>query len=358
MLAEMRADHRQPNEIASEAGCSPDEVRAALGTPEFLARLGAALARRRRAGRHRAGAGGTTTTTAPPVAREPAENPPSAENPPPAAPSTPRKELRRILGAAPAERPALAENELHEGDCLELMARLGDGSIDLVVTSPPYAVGKEYELDVSIQDYCRMMESSLAEWVRVLKPGGYAVVNFGDYFNSGNRFYDSDVPSCYPAGINYYRWGVEMAGMDLQATRVWRKQFARMGIPFVCNSHPRPVFDYEHIWAFRKKNGSAEEFVNDRKLSQRGVVGEDWGGVAGLAKHCAAFPVGLPAWAIRVYSRPGDLVLDPFAGSGTTGVACVELGRRYLLMEKRPAYCDIARDRLRAALASSAPGGA
>ena len=75
-----------------------------LGTQhEFLARLGAALARRRRAGRRRAG-GTTTTTTAPPVAREPAENPYPAENPPPAAP--PRKELRRILGAAPAEQPA------------------------------------------------------------------------------------------------------------------------------------------------------------------------------------------------------------------------------------------------------------
>ena len=254
----------------------------------------------------------------------------------------------------------LSENTLHEGDCLEVMGRIDDGSIDLIVTSPPYAVGKEYERAVAYGDYCRMMESSLAEWNRVLKPGGYAVVNFGDYFNSGNRFYAADIPACYPATVNYFKWGVETAGLDLQATRIWRKQFARMGIPFVCNSHPRPVFDYEHVWAFRKKNGSPVEFVNDRKLSQRGVIGEDWRGSAGLGKHCAAFPVGLPLWAIGVYSREGDLVLDPFAGSGTTGVACAESGRRFILIEKNAEYCKYARKRLGLAARTepAAPSGA
>lgn len=240
----------------------------------------------------------------------------------------------------------MSENVIHEGDCLNVMGRIGDGSIDLIVTSPPYHLGKKYERDVTFGDYCQMMESSLIEWNRILKPGGYAVVNFGDYFNSGNRFYDADVPACYPASINYFRWGVETAGMDLQATRIWRKQFARMGIPFVCNNHPRGVFDYEHIWTFRKRNGSKIEFVNDRKLSQRGVVGEEWKGSAGISKHCAAFPVGLPKWAIEVYSHPGDLVLDPFGGSGTTGVACLELDRRFILIEKNAEYCEYARERL------------
>jgi len=240
----------------------------------------------------------------------------------------------------------ISENAIHEGDCLNVMGQMDDSSIDLIVTSPPYHLGKKYERGITFDDYCRMMESSLVEWNRILKPGGYAVVNFGDYFNSGNRFYDADVPACYPASINYFRWGVEIAGMDLQATRIWRKQFARMGIPFVCNNHPRGVFDYEHIWTFRKRNGSKIEFVNDRKLSQRGVVGEDWKGSAGIDKHCAAFPVGLPKWAIEVYSHPNDLVLDPFGGSGTTGIACSELGRRFILIEKNAKYCKYACERL------------
>lgn len=248
-----------------------------------------------------------------------------------------------------------AKNALYKGDCLELMRLIGDGSIDLVVTSPPYFLEKKYERGTAFEDYCRMMESSLVEWNRVLKPGGYAVVNFGDYFNSGNRFYKADVPACYPASINYFRWGVEIAGMDLQATRIWRKQFARMGIPFVCNKHPRGIFDYEHIWTFRKRNGSKEEFVNDRKLSQRGVVGEEWRSTAGLGKHCAAFPVGLPLWAVSVYSHKGDTVLDPFAGSGTTGVACIESGRRFILMEKDAEYCEYALERLKLASRANAP---
>lgn len=237
-------------------------------------------------------------------------------------------------------------NTIYHGDCLDVMKQIDTGSIDLVVTSPPYYLNKEYEKTISYDDYMSMMENVFIETNRVLKGGGYAVFNFGDYFNSGNRFYNSDVPACYPASINYFKWGVESAQMDLQATRIWRKQFAKMGIPFVCNTHPRPVFDYEHIWAFRKKNGSNIEFVNDRKITQRGVVGEDWTSRAGLAKHCAAFPVELPEWAISVYSHENDVVLDMFGGSGTTGIAAINTNRNYILIEKESVYLEIMKERI------------
>lgn len=242
----------------------------------------------------------------------------------------------------------LVENRLYQGDCLDVLKDIDDNAINLIITSPPYLVGKHYEQNLTLCEYNHLMETSFTEWHRVLKPGGYAVVNFGDYFNSGNRFYTADIPACYPAALNYFKWGVEIAGMDLQATRIWRKRFARMGIPFVCNSHPRPIFDYEHIWTFRKKNNSKTEFVNDRKLSQRGVIGDDWTTSARLKNHCAAFPVELPLWAIRVYSQHNrDLILDPFAGSGTTGVACQQLDRRFILIEKDAQYCDMANERLK-----------
>lgn len=240
----------------------------------------------------------------------------------------------------------MSKIELLHGDCLEKMKDIPDGSVDLIVTSPPYYLNKEYEKTISYENYCLMMEKSFVEWNRVLVGGGYVVVNFGDYFNSGNRFYVADVPSCYPATINYFKWGVEVAGMDLQATRIWRKQFAKMGIPFVCNSHPRPVFDYEHIWSFRKKNGSNKEIVVDRKITQRGVVGETWTSTAGLKTHCAAFPIELPEWAITVYSQDKATILDPFMGSGTTGVACKNLNRNFIGIELDPEYFKIAEKRI------------
>lgn len=237
-------------------------------------------------------------------------------------------------------------NTIYQGNCLDVMKQIDTDSIDLIVTSPPYYLNKEYEKTISYEDYMSMMEDVFIETNRVLKGGGYAVFNFGDYFNSGNRFYDSDVPACYPASINYFKWGVELAKMDLQATRIWRKQFAKMGIPFVCNKHPRPVFDYEHIWTFRKKNGNNQEFVNDRKMTQRGVVGENWTSRAGLAKHCAAFPVELPEWAISIYSHENDVVLDMFAGSFTTAIAAEKLKRNWICIEKLKEYCEIGRMRI------------
>lgn len=241
---------------------------------------------------------------------------------------------------------SLELNRIYQINCVEGMKLIPDDTISLIITSPPYFLNKEYEKTWTKEYYEALMQNVFNECHRILKAGGYFVVNFGDYFNSGNRFYDADVPSVYPATINYFNWGMQ-SGFDLQATRIWRKQFAKMGIPFVCNKHPRNIFDYEYIWTFRKKNGSKEEFVNDRKLSQRGVIGEDWKSPAGLEKHCAAFPVELPDWAIKVYTRnEDDIVFDPFMGSGTTAVAALKNKRPFLGFETESKYIEIANKRI------------
>lgn len=238
------------------------------------------------------------------------------------------------------------ENQILLGNCLDLFKKLDDNSVDLIVTSPPYFLEKSYEKDWDLDQYIFLMDMTFQHCHRVLKPGRYFVVNFGDMFNSGNRFYEAEVPSVYPACMLYFNWG-RNCGFDLQATRIWRKQFAKMGIPFVCNNHPRNVFDYEHVWTWRKRNGSKEEVVKDRKLSQRGVLGDNWKSSAGLNKHCASFPIELPDWAIKVYSlEDNDLVLDPFMGSGTTALACIKLGRRYLGFELEPEFCRLAEQRI------------
>ena len=96
----------------------------------------------------------------------------------------------------------------------------------------------------------------------------------------------------------------------------------------------------------QEKNGSNKEIVVDRKLTQRGVIGENWTSKAGLDTHCAAFPLELPEWAITVYSQEGFTVLDPFMGSGTTGVACRNLNRNFIGIEMNESYFDIAKLRI------------
>jgi DNA modification methylase len=243
----------------------------------------------------------------------------------------------------------MSDYQVIHGDCTEAMKDIASDSVHLTITSPPYLVGKSYEIDWTLEYFTELMRGVFEQVYRLLVPGGYFVVNFGDCFNSGNRFYDAEVPSVYPATPMYFNWGREV-GFDLQATRIWRKQFAKMGIPFCCNSHPRPVFDYEHIWTFRKKSGTNKEIVNDRKLSQRGVLGEDWSSPAKLEVHCAAFPVDLPLWAIDVYSQPGDVVLEPFLGSGTTGVAAMIRGRKFIGIEKDEKFVEIANRRIEQSL--------
>jgi DNA modification methylase len=241
-------------------------------------------------------------------------------------------------------------------DFRDTVKNIPDNSIDLIVTSPPYFVGKEYEKKDSYDDYCILLNDFFWYGTQVLKPGGYMVVNFGDYYNSGNRFYESDVPAVYPAALNYYQWGVEDNMLDLQATRIWRKKFAKMSIPFVCNTHPRPIFDYEHIWTFRKPNGSNKEFVTYHSKTRRAVIGfdwdskandinhilgEDWNSKANAKEYVSAFPVELPTWAIEVYSKnTNDVVFDPFAGHATTALACVYTGRNFIGSEIRKDYYE------------------
>lgn len=235
-------------------------------------------------------------------------------------------------------------NKIYNEDCVIGMKNIKDNTIDLIITSPPYFLNKEYENTWTYDYYCKLLSDVFYQAQRILKIGAYFVVNFGDYYNSGNRFYDADVPSVYPAAINFFNWGINN-NFDLQATRIWRKQFGKMSIPFICNSHPRNVFDYEHIWTFRKK-GTTDEYVNDRKLSQCGVIGETWKSPARIDEHCAAFPIELPTWAMLVYSKRGDVVLDPFMGGGTTSIAAIRERRKFIGFEINNKFFKLACERI------------
>ena len=95
------------------------------------------------------------------------------------------------------------------------------------------------------------------------------------------------------------------------------------------------------MWTFRKHGLDGKEVVNDRKLSQRGVIGDDWKSSAKIARHCAAFPIELPTWCMSVYSKEYDIIIDPFGGSGTTVEACINNKRNYICIEMDENYYNI-----------------
>lgn len=220
------------------------------------------------------------------------------------------------------------------------MCEVNDNSVDLITTSPPYGVGKEYESRQSFGELLSLIWSSLCEMYRVTKPGAYAVINFGDII-PGQHIMNKDEPCILLMSPFYWALGLS-AGWLLQADRIWQKDFNLMSSPIGVITN-RPLPEWEHIFTFRKPYGG-KETIRETKLHQRGI----WSTVGKKVEsklHPAAFPEALINIILTVYSDPGDLILDPFLGSGTTAWCAKKLNRRCIGYEIREEYCRIAADR-------------
>ena len=236
----------------------------------------------------------------------------------------------------------------------EDMRELPDNSVALMVTSPPYHVGKEYDSDASFGEYLGLLRRVLAETHRVLEPGGRAVVNVA---NLGRRPYIS-------LSSHIVRL-MDDVGFLMRAEVIWRKQRGSNGSTawgsWMSASNPtmRDVHEYCLCWSKgrwdRARKGRStitrEEFL-EATLSVWEIPPES----ATRVGHPAPFPVELPRRFIQLYTYEGDLVLDPFLGSGTTAVAALLTGRHYVGYETNPAYAAAARRRL-AEVAAGDPGG-
>jgi DNA modification methylase len=222
---------------------------------------------------------------------------------------------------------------------------LPDGCVGLAFTSPPYNTGKEYDQDLSLEEYLGLIERVGREVLRVLRPGGRYVINVA---NLGRKPY-------IPLHAHFYRVHQALGFLPMGEI-IWRKGRGANGScawgSWRSARSPRLRDVHEYLLVFAKvdfsrpdageSDISAEEFM-EATLSVWDIPPES----ARRVGHPAPFPLALAERVVHLYSYQGDVVLDPFAGSGTTCLAAKKLNRRYVGFEIEPDYCRLTEERLK-----------
>jgi site-specific DNA-methyltransferase (adenine-specific) len=241
--------------------------------------------------------------------------------------------------------PVDQENTIILGSS-ESMQSLPDNCLHLMVTSPPYNVTKEYDTDLSLEEYLGLLRRVFSETYRVLVDGGRACVNVA---NLGRRPY-------IPLSDLISRMMLEI-GFQMRGEIIWNKG-AGAGISMAWGSWQsasNPVLRdvHEYILVFSK--GS---FKRSKPRGQENTISKEqfmewtrsvWVMAPESARktgHPAPFPVELPHRLIQLYTYTGDVVLDPFMGSGSTAIAALKAGRRYVGYEIDAEYVRRAQERL------------
>jgi DNA modification methylase len=273
-----------------------------------------------------------------------------------------RFEAPTLSGDDEVPAPYAIAEPFVEGDARHMDSVL-DNSVALVVTSPPYFAGKTYEQELaregvpsSYLEYLDMLRSVFAECVRKLEPGGRIAVNVANLGRKPYRSLSADVIHILQDDLH----------LLLRGEVIWRKgegaagncawgSFRKAANPVVRDITERVIiaskgrFDRAKDRPERELSGlpaqstiDADEFMA-ATLDVWDIPPES----ARRVSHPAPFPVELPERLIRLYTYVGDLVLDPFMGSGSALVAAARLDRRFVGYDLDPTYVDIARLRVR-----------
>jgi DNA modification methylase len=266
------------------------------------------------------------------------------------------------------------------GDTLEQLRTLPDASVDCVVTSPPYyfqrdyGVGGQYGLEATPQQYLDTLRAVFREARRVLVDDGTFWLNVGDAYSQRKAVRRSS----HQEGLH----GVRGARESWVASRAAGR--ARMSSENLIDG--RPVVEKSMMmlperlaigmqgdgWILRNRITWSKTFCTPESVKDRlsgksepiflfaksarywfdrdaldGNDGDVWHlpASSGAGSHTASFPLELPLRCITAGCRPGGVVLEPFSGSGTTGLAALRLGRRYIGIDLNPAYHDLAKAR-------------
>ena len=252
-------------------------------------------------------------------------------------------------------------NQVIQGDCLVEMKNIADKSVDMVLTSPPYDNMRSYHGSLEWGEH--IWKPCIQELFRVVKDGGVVVWIVGDATIKGSETGTSLRQALY----------FKEVGFNLHDTMIWHKTAI---FPHHLNAQ-RYKQQFEYMFVFTKgkigtynpikdiPNESAGKILHIRKkiktadngryngrtkniqISEFRMRDNVWReGRTGYKGHPAPFPEPLAYDHLFSWSNEGDTILDPFAGSGTTGAACQNLKRNFILIEKEPEYVKIIKQRL------------
>ncbi len=301
-------------------------------------------------------------------------------------------------------------DRIYCGESEAIMQQIEPNSIAVSVWSPPYHVGKNYESGQTYEEWQKMLETVIRLHFDVLKPGGFLAINIGDIL----CFPDPEMPRIQANNVSMRKCSVteedvlraqsehpdynrhqlakllgcseqtidrrlhgnnirggkyntqtrvkivggfleEMAlaaGLYPYDRRIWVKDAAWANSNWTTNSY-RAVDEFEYLYVFWKPGITK---VDRSRLSK-----EEWGewgsravwnirSVSRNDDHEAKFPLELPRRVIKLFSDPGETVLDCFMGSGTSAVAAIKEGRHYIGIDKEPIYVDLSNSNIQAYL--------
>ena len=301
-------------------------------------------------------------------------------------------------------------NTIYNEDCLEGLKRIPDNSIDLIVTSPPYFNAREYSNWGSLESYLKDMKGILIESKRVLKNYNMIVLNVGDVICSpdGRNSTKRKYPLGAYFTMIFEELGMTFIDDIIWDKGEVQSKRNFVGEPYPFQKYP--INCYEHILIFRKfekdiikprcpvcnKNIAVSNGINNntytyecknpscrkskhgrgvryytrqvqkiKKQKEENKIEEDLlyhfrrdivklnpvikinSKGENLVNHTAPFPITIPEYAIKSFSGVEDIVLDPFMGSGTTAIACLNTDRQYIGFELDEDYYNIAQDRIK-----------
>lgn len=242
------------------------------------------------------------------------------------------------------------------------MSELKDESVHLITTSPPYWQLKDYGTENQIgfhddyETYINHLNLTWQECFRVLHKGCRLCINIGDQFARSTYYGRYKIIPIHSEIIKF----CEMIGFDFMGQIIWQKTTTMntSGGASIMGSYPNPrngivKLDFEYILLF-KKQGNAPKPTKEQKENSV-MTNEEWNTYfnghwyfsgAKQDKHLAMFPEELPHRLIKMFSFPGESVLDPFMGSGTTALAARNLNRNSVGYEINPDFIPIIKEKI------------